>query len=171
MLDLESYDNVLEKLSKMPEGNTMPLQSWDFFAVNFDQKATALSDANKLQEFAKVNHWVSNWNFSEELQNQKTIVVTDARLNIVFATENILQMTGYQNDEVIGKSPKMFQGVNTSKKDLEDMKTAINLEQPFEKTLVNYKKNGETYACKIQAFPVFNSKKKLVNFVAFEIAA
>lgn len=171
MPDLESYDNALGKLSKTPVGNTMPLHSWDFFMPHFEQLTVSFSDANQLQALSEENHWIGNWDFSEELQNQKTIVVTDAYLNIVFATENILQMTGYQKEEVIGKSPKMFQGKKTSKKDLEEIKNAINLEQPFEKTLVNYKKNGETYDCKIQAFPVFNSKKKLVNFVAFEVAA
>lgn len=171
MSDLESYDNALEKLAKIAEGNTMPLHSWDFYATHFDNLKVSLSDADRLQEFAQTNRWLGNWNFQEALQQEKTIVVTDAQLTIVFASQNILQMTGYQNEEVIGNTPKMFQGEATSKEDLKEIKTFINSQKPFEKTIVNYKKNGETYNCKIQAFPVFNSKKQLVNFVAFEKVA
>lgn len=171
MSDLESYDSALEKLSKIAEGNTMPLHSWDFFVTNYDLVKASLFDANQLQELAQENHWLGSWNFSEQLQNEKTIVVTDAKLNIIFASENILQMTGYQNDEVVGNSPKMFQGKATSKEDLKEIRTFIDSQKPFEKTILNYKKNGETYLCQIEAFPVFNSKKQLVNFVAFEKAA
>lgn len=171
MSDLELYENALEKLSKMPETNKLPLHSWDFYGYNFDKVKSSLTDAAKLQEIASENHWKNRWNFLQELQDQKTIVVTDSRLKIVFASENIVEMSGYSNAEVVGNSPKMFQGKLTSRKDLEEIKAFINLQESFEKTIVNYKKNGETYNCVIQAFPVFNSKKELVNFIAFERAA
>lgn len=171
MSELESYDNAIEKLVKIAEGTVMPLHSWDFFATNYDAVKASLFDANQLQELAQENHWLGNWNFSEQLQDKKTIVVTDSKLTIVFASQNILQMSGYQNNEVIGNSPKMFQGEATSKEDLSEIRAFIGSQKPFEKTIVNYKKNGETYLCKIEAFPVFNSKKQLVNFIAFERAA
>lgn len=171
MSELESYDSALEKLAKIAEGNSMPLHSWDFFATNYDTIKASLFDANQLQELAHENNWLGSWNFSEQLQNQKTIVVTDSKLTIVFASQNILQMTGYQNNEVIGNSPGMFQGKATSKEDLKEIRTCIDSQKPFQKTILNYKKNGETYLCQIEAFPVFNSKKQLVNFVAFEKAA
>lgn len=171
MSDLESYDSALEKLVKIAEGTVMPLHSWDFFAANYDDVKASLFDANQLQELAQENHWLGNWNFSEQLQNQKTIVVTDPQLTIVFASQNIFKMSGYQNDEVVGNSPKMFQGKASSKEDLKEIRTFIDSQKPFEKTIVNYKKSGEIYLCKIEAFPVFNSKKQLVNFIAFERAA
>ena len=171
MSDLESYDNALEKWSKIPEGNAMPLHSWDFYASNFDILKSSLEDAHKLEEFAVQHQWQGQWNFSEALQQKKTILVTDTKLNIVFASENILQMTGYWNDEIVGNSPKIFQGEATSKEDLKEIRMLIDSQKPFEKTIVNYKKNGDTYNCIIQAYPVFNSKHQLVHFVAFEKAA
>jgi PAS domain S-box-containing protein len=76
------------------------------------------------------------------------------------------KMNGYVEEEVIGRSPKMFQGhssVLTSSK----IRT-IQLQQPFEQTVVNYNKNGEIYICLIKGFPVFNIKGKLSHFIAFE---
>ncbi len=171
MSDLESYDNALEKLSKLPEGNSLPLHSWDFYANSFEIMKASLSDAHKLQELAQENRWNNHWNFSIALQDKTTIVVTDKQLNIIFASENILEMTGYSSHEVVGKSPKMFQGEATSIEDLNEIKAFIESQKPFEKTILNYKKNGEMYDCKIQAFPVFNLKKQLVNFIAFEKVA
>ncbi|MFV7235185.1 PAS domain-containing protein [Flavobacterium sp. ZB4R12] len=51
------------------------------------------------------------------------------------------------------------------------MRKAIELKLPFEKTVLNYKKNGETYLCEIKAFPIFNAKGELSHFIAFEKAA
>lgn len=170
MSDFREYDKAIKDLSHVPESQ-MPLSSWDFYVDYFDLLKIALEDANELQEISQENHWVGNWNFLNELQQSKTIVVTDANLTIVFASQNILQMTGFLNQEVIGNSPKMFQGKDTSKDDLKEIRILINSQKPFEKTILNYKKNGEEYQCKIEGFPVFNSKKQLVNFVAFEKAA
>ena len=80
-------------------------------------------------------------------------------------------MTGYREDEVVGKSPKMFQGPETSSVVREEIRLAIKSHEIFEKTILNYKKNGETYFCTINAFPVFNLKGKLTHFIAFEKAA
>jgi hypothetical protein len=40
--------------------------------------------------------------------------------------------------------------------------------EPFEKKVLNYKKNGETYQCLIKGYPVFNSKGDVSHFIAFE---
>lgn len=170
MTDFKDYDDALEKYSGNQEGTAMPLHSWDFFGDYFDYLKLAVSDLSKLEELSKANRWKANWNFSEELLD-KVILVTDMDLKIVFASENIIQMTGYSFDEVIGKSPKIFQGEKTSAKELQQIRKAIDSKLPFDRTIINYKKNGETYSCHIKAFPVFNKKNEVVNFIAFENAA
>jgi PAS domain S-box-containing protein len=81
------------------------------------------------------------------------------------------KMNGYIESEVLGKSPKMFQGHNSSKTTSSEIREAIQSERPFVKTVVNYNKNGEIYVCLIKGFPVFNLKGKLSHFIAFEKAA
>lgn len=171
MTDLYDYDNAYTKYSKTLDNKPMPLHSWDLFSTNFDKLKASLDDAKILDDLAKKSHWTTEWDFSSELQKENVIVVTDAQLNIVFASQNIIDMTGYSSEEILGKNPKMFQGEETSLEELQKIRTALNMQKPFEKTLINYKKNGEKYLCHIKGFPVFNSKKELVNFVAFEKAA
>jgi len=171
MTDLDDYDNAFAKYSKTLENKCMPLLSWDLFSSHFDKLKNSIFDSNKLETLAKNNRWSGNWDFAGELQQENTIVVTDTKLNIVFASQNIIEMTGYSSEEILGKNPKIFQGKETSLQELQSIREAIHLQKPFERTIVNYKKNGKPYLCKIKGFPVFNSEKELVNFVAFEKAA
>ena len=62
----------------------------------------------------------------------------------------------------------MFQGPETSKTVLKEIREAIKLQVPFEKTIQNYRKDGRTYNCQINGVPVFNLKGKLTHFIAFE---
>jgi hypothetical protein len=65
----------------------------------------------------------------------------------------------------------MFQGKNSNVVTSSEIREAIQLQQPFEKIVVNYNKSGEIYICLIKGFPVFNVKGKLSHFIAFEKAA
>ena len=80
-------------------------------------------------------------------------------------------MNGYREEEILGNSPKMFHGEATCQTVSKEIRNAIELQVPFEKTVLNYKKNGETYLCLIKGFPIFDSKGKLSHFIAFEKAA
>lgn len=171
MFDLNEYENAQKGYSATQNAIPVPLYSWDFFGEYLEQLKNYLSDLSKLKAISKSNHWNLNMDFKEELQKDHVVVVTDTTLNIVFASENIVGMTGYASSEVLGKNPKMFQGDETSKKELQQIREAIDARIPFEKTIINYKKNGETYSCHIKAFPIFNRKKQVVNFIAFEKVA
>jgi hypothetical protein len=83
----------------------------------------------------------------------------------------MIKMNGYVEAEVLGKNPKIFQGNATDLTVSSEIRTAISLQQPFEKTVMNYKKNGDVYACLIKGFPVFNTKGQLSHYIAFEKAA
>ena len=97
--------------------------------------------------------------------------MTDVKLKIVFASHNIVNMNGYCEEEVLGKSPKMFQGEATNATTSSEIRKAIVEQKPFEKTVMNYKKNGDVYACIIKGYPVFNNKGELIHYIAFEKAA
>lgn len=170
MKNLDDYDNAFSRYSKTLDNRSLPLHFWDFFTSHFKQLKMAISDASQLDNLAQKNNWTAKWNFAQKLE-EHVVVVTDTSLSIVFASQNSINMTGYSAEEIIGRTPKMFQGEKTSKNTLLEIREAVNEGRPFEKTIVNYKKNGETYDCHIQAFPVFDKNKKLTNFIAFEKAA
>ena len=101
----------------------------------------------------------------------KVIVITDTNINIVHATENMFDMNGYKPQEVIGKSPKMFQGEATTSEEKKVLKISLYNQTSFDTIITNYKKGGSIYKCHIEGYPVFTKEGNLVNFVALENAS
>ena len=77
-------------------------------------------------------------------------------------------MNGYTLNEIKGKTPRIFQGKETSSKVSATIGKAVKNKKPFEAIVVNYRKDGSTYNCWIKGEPIFNKKGKIVNFIAFE---
>lgn len=171
MANLNQYDLALAKQYQNLNIKTVPVLAWDFHHLYLDELKASFSDWNKLNSMASANKWKPlKWDLKDKL-DQEVVVVTDAALKIVFASHNIIKMNGYEEQEILGKTPKMFHGAATCLKTSNEIRLAIQLGQPFEKTVLNYKKNGEIYHCLIKGFPVFNIKGKLSHFIAFEKAA
>ncbi len=151
--------------------NVTPILAWDFYHESVKDLKAISDDLKKLDEFLSKFRWnTEKFNMKERI-NEEVVIVTDVDQNIIFASDGILSMTGYSKEEVIGNKPKMFQGPSTSQKIIKEIRQAIALSVPFDKVIVNRKKNGKTYKCKINCFPVFNLKGELSHYIAFERAA
>lgn len=153
---------------EIPHRNIVPILSWDFHYEYINELRAIFADLKKVDKISNRFKWNDE---NLEIKNRildEVILVTDANLKIVFASNGIKKMTGYTESEIIGKTPKMFQGPKTSEIVLKEIRTAIELQMPFEKTLDNYKKDGEIYKCKINSVPIFNLKGELSHFIAFE---
>lgn len=149
-----------------------PLLCWDIFMEGFHKRLELASDIQQLIQLSQRQSWQHELDFERQLiWLNKTIVVTDEALRIVYASSNILAMNGYLPQEVIGKRPSLFQGKDTSFETKSYIRSAIEQRIPFETSILNYRKNGESYMCHLQEYPLFNHKKALVNFIAFECLA
>ena len=171
MTDFREYEEAIALHHNKLNINTAPVYSWDFHNDFLCTIKKFFLDMNKLDVIASKYKWVQNdWDFKNSLQ-EEVIIVTDVTLKIVFASHNIVNMNGYREEEVLGKSPKMFQGKVTNQTTSSEIRIAILEQKPFEKMVMNYKKNGDVYACLIKAYPVFNIKGELSHYIAFEKAA
>ncbi|WP_130734759.1 PAS domain-containing protein [Flavobacterium sp. J27] len=160
---LKEYDKAWakyqERLSLLP----LPLTTWEFYNLPRSEQ----KEFNHVQE-----KWVQKINYLEITKKKKvTILITDANFKIVFVSSNFVKMTGYDVKEVIGQSPKMFQGKATSIQTRKKIRMAIEKRIPFQESILNYKKDGTTYLCKIEAFPKFDKNGNFINYIAFESAA
>lgn len=147
---------------------SVPIMAWDFHYLYLNELKSIAEDLKRINEFSSQFSWDQENLEIEERIKDEVVLITDLTLKIVFASRGIKKMTGYREEEVLGKTPRMFQGPATSKVVLEEIKEAIQLKVPFNKTLENYKKNGKTYKCNIDAVPVYNLKGKISHFIAFE---
>lgn len=148
--------------------NTVPILSWDFHYEYVNELKALTADLEKVSQISNQFTWDEGKLNIKERIKEEVVLVTDLDLKIVFASSGIKKMTGYKAEEILGKTPKMFQGPATSKKTLREIREALKKKAPFEKTLDNYRKNGKTYKCKIDASPVYNRKGEISHFIAFE---
>lgn len=151
-----------------PSRNSVPLMAWEFHCEYLKELKATLMDLKKVGKISRQFAWNDKKLEIKKRIQDEVVVVTDVDLKIIFASNGIKKMTGYREEEILGKTPKIFQGSKTSPKILKEIKEAITKQIPFEKTIENYKKNGEIYICKINGFPVFNLSGKVSHFIAFE---
>ena len=169
MLEIKNYDRAANKFYSALDIISLPIHSWDLYATFFNKICKSVNDALMLKNLAKDNKWSYGKNFDDELlEKEHVVVVTDAHLKIVYATQNIYDMNGYKPEEILGKKPKMFQGAETCKETSKIIGQSVQNKEPFEAIILNYRKDGSKYKCWIKGEPILNESGEVVNFIAYE---
>ncbi|MFT4606397.1 MAG: PAS domain S-box-containing protein [Urechidicola sp.] len=85
-----------------------------------------------------------------------SILVTDATAEgkIIFASKAFNTLTGYDPSEVIGKTPRILQGVGTDQKVIDRLTAALKSGNEFEGKAINYKKDGTPFIMHWRVQPV-----------------
>lgn len=102
------------------------------------------------------------------------IIITEAEPfelpgpKIVYVNEAFCKMTGYEMEEVIGKTPRILQGPKTDKVAITNMSRAIKNWQKHETTLLNYKKSGEEFWINFTISPIANENGWYTHWIAIE---
>lgn len=98
------------------------------------------------------------------------VILTDATKNILWVNNDFTEITGYTLGEAIGQQPgRLLQGADTDPKDVRRIGEALAAQVPFKDEILNYRKNGESYTCRLVIHPIFNTQQELCNYIAFEV--
>lgn len=101
------------------------------------------------------------------------ILITDAQLElpgprIVFANEGLSRMSGYTPEELIGKTPRIFQGPKTDRAVRIRLKRELSEGKPFKGEAINYRKDGSEYQVDWHISPIWNSSGQITNYVSIQ---
>lgn len=101
------------------------------------------------------------------------VIITKANFDeggpeIVYVNQAFTKLTGYEANEVIGKTPKILQGRATSRETLDELKRTLSKGRPFKGEIQNYTKDGIAYWLEISITPVFDDKGIITHFAAIE---
>lgn len=157
---MKNYDSACAKYYSKLKILPLPLTSWEFRKDYLDEAI----------HFHKIQaNWAINEDFLKQSQKEKReIIITNKHFKIIFTSRNFSKINGYLPKEIIGKSPNIFQGEATCKATRARIKTALNNLKPFKEVILNYKKNGESYWCEIEAYPMFSKQGEFLNYIALE---
>ena len=90
-----------------------------------------------------------------------SILITDATTKgeVIYANKAFKKLTGYDPSEVIGKTPRILQGVGTDKKVIARLAVALKSGTKFEGKAINYKKDGTPFIMYWRVLPIKVGKK------------
>lgn len=100
-------------------------------------------------------------------QTRMAICLCDPKhpdLPIVFANRAFRRLTGYSEDEVLGRNCRLLQGPETDPEPIARIREAIANEDVVVVELLNYRKNGTTFWNALHLGPIYNDQGELVYF-------
>ena len=102
-----------------------------------------------------------------------SIVVTDSNLEypgpkIVYVNKAFTENTGYSLDEIKGKTPRILQGEQTSRKVLDELKEKCQKGEDFADSTINYTKEGSKYHVEWNISPIKNTYGDITHFISIQ---
>lgn len=109
----------------------------------------------------------------DDLPDDLSFLITDPYIAghpIVFASCGFLSMSGFSREEVIGRNGRMFQGPDTDRRSVMEIREAIREERAMQISILNYRKDGTSYWVLFQLCPVFGRDDgRLVHFFSVQV--
>jgi PAS domain S-box-containing protein len=88
---------------------------------------------------------------------------------LIAVNQAFLDMTGYAEDEVIGRNCRFLRGADTETSQTEKLRVSIAAQKATLCELVNYRKDGSPFRNAVMIAPLFDAEGKLELFVGSQI--
>lgn len=97
-----------------------------------------------------------------------SVVVTDTNFRIIHVNPAFTELTGYRADEAIGATPGILQGEDTDPSVIDRLKNAIENDEAFEGSTVNYRKDGSPFQIQWKVIPVAPEGGSVTHYVTVQ---
>lgn len=99
------------------------------------------------------------------------ILITDANFEnngpfIVYCNKGFEKVSGYSKEELIGKSPRILQGVNTDSATIQKLKHDVQQKGHFRGSAVNYKKDGSEFYNQWGIEPIKDNLGNITHYIS-----
>ncbi|KTF69135.1 histidine kinase famiy protein [Sphingomonas sp. HT-1] len=100
------------------------------------------------------------------------MIITDPRQDdnpIVFANKAFLDLTGYEESEILGRNCRFLQGAETDRDAVAELREAIHRREAIALELVNYRRDGSFFWNAVFVAPVLDTDGELLYFFASQL--
>ena len=106
-------------------------------------------------------------------QSFNSVLITDAQPGpmgprIVYANPALCEMTGYSATELLGQTPRILQGAQTSPEVLQTLRECLQANRFFRGSTVNYRKDGRPYTVEWNISPVKDEAGVTTHYVSVQ---
>jgi PAS domain S-box-containing protein len=88
---------------------------------------------------------------------------------IAFANRAFQDLTGYTEEEIVGRNCRFLQGARTSPEHVEELRRAVNEKRAVSVEILNYKRDGSPFGNAVYIAPVFGPGDELLYFFASQL--
>lgn len=109
-------------------------------------------------------------------QASDAIVITEANPidkpgpRVEYVNAAFEEMTGYREDEILGKTPRILQGPDTDRDVLDTLRNALQAGESWEGETINYRKDGTPYIVRWSISPVRAEDDEIEHWVSVQQA-
>ena len=99
------------------------------------------------------------------------ILITDCQQAddpIIYVNKYFLEMSGYDESEILGKNCRFMQGKETDTESLKKLAIAMERRESVTVKMINYRKNGEQFINEFTISPVKNKNGDVTHCIALE---
>lgn len=105
----------------------------------------------------------------QSIQNsQQCFIITDPSLHdnpIVYASDDFLTLTGYSQEEVLGRNCRFLQGTETCREKVAKIRKAVQVGEDVNVTFVNYTSDGKPFWNSLFIAALRDADNNIVNFI------
>lgn len=141
-----------------------------------DDKGRAIRMIGAIQDITKQKEEEQRLKLLETVitQSKDSILITEANSashripKIVYVNPAFSQMSGYQSNEIIGKSPNIFKGPKSDSDELKKLLKAIKNEEECLIETISYTKQKEEYWVRFSMIPIFNNEGIISHWISIQ---
>ena len=141
-----------------------------------DENGKAIRMIGAIQDITKQKEEEQRLKLLETVitQSKDSIIITeadsfDAKIpNIIYVNPAFSIMSGYKSDEIIGKSPDLFNSPNSNVNELQKLLKAIKNKEECLIETISYTKNKDEYWVRLSMIPIYNSDNELSHWISIQ---
>lgn len=159
----QAEESMYEHMARHKDGHAFPVEV-NARKIVLKDRALRVSAIRDISERKKSE--VENTLLATTIKSVKDCIsITDLNNNLIFVNDSFLQMYGYTEDEVIGKSVSMFRSTSETNVSAEDILLALHESGDWYGELLNKRKDGSEFQIELWASPVMDDTGTTVAYV------